>query len=340
VNDIDGQIEALKAATIMIVDDEPTTIDVLEVFLQSEGYTKFVTTSDSRRALVMLTEERPDILLLNLMMPNVDGLEILSSIRNDEALKHIPVIILTSSTDAETKLMVLELGATDFLGKPVDPSELALRVRNTLAARAYRERLEWVRNGEKFALRLEEKLEAMAASWEAGDFEELVSLAQWLKGAAERAGFDAFSGPAATLELLAEERKEGEIEASIQELRGLAARIAVPGRGGARPGPPVVSRLAGKDPRIRAIIEKFAVRLAERLEAMEASCEAGDFDELASQAHWLRGAAGTVGFDVFTGPAGALKLLAKQRKKGEIETSIRELRDLAERIVVSSDYDT
>ncbi len=67
-------------------------------------------------------------------MPNLGGLEILSMIRNDQALQHIPVIILTSSTEEETKLEALELGATEFLGKPVDPSELALRLRNTLAS--------------------------------------------------------------------------------------------------------------------------------------------------------------------------------------------------------------
>ena len=75
--------------------------------------------------------------------------------------------------------------------------------------------------------RLEEKLEAMQASWEARDFEELAKLAHWLKGSAGMVGFDAFGEPAATLELLAKERKESEIEASILELRRLADRIVV-----------------------------------------------------------------------------------------------------------------
>ncbi len=139
--DIDAQLEALKAATVMMVDDEPTTIDVLEAFLEGEGYSQFVTTSDSRQALELVETERPDILLLDLMMPHVDGLEILSSIRNHAEHAHLPVIILTSSTDASLKLEALELGATDFLAKPVDPSELALRMRNTLAAKAHRDRL-------------------------------------------------------------------------------------------------------------------------------------------------------------------------------------------------------
>ena len=68
-------------------------------------------------------------------MPDVSGFEILAAMREDEALKYVPVIMLTSAVDAETKLEALELGATDFLGKPVDPSELALRLRNTLRAK-------------------------------------------------------------------------------------------------------------------------------------------------------------------------------------------------------------
>ena len=97
-------------------------------------------------------------------------------------------------------------------------------------------------------------------------------------------------------------------------------------------GPPIVSRLASH-PRLRATIAKFVPRLHEKLEAIEASWEAGDFQELASLAHWLKGSAGTVGFDVFSGPAAALELAAKERKESELEPLIQELRGLAERVV-------
>jgi diguanylate cyclase (GGDEF)-like protein len=125
----------------MMVDDEPTTLDVLEMFLEGEGYRNLVRSSESPRALALLAEHCPDVLLLDLMMPEVGGLEILQAMRDDEALRRIPVIILTSATDAATKLRALEFGATDFLAKPVDSSELALRLRNTLAAKAYQDRL-------------------------------------------------------------------------------------------------------------------------------------------------------------------------------------------------------
>jgi diguanylate cyclase (GGDEF)-like protein len=130
-----------RSSTIMMVDDEPTTIDVIEMFLQAEGYDHFVAVTDSRLALDAVAREQPDVILLDLMMPHVGGLEILGALREDEALQQIPVIILTSSTEPEVKLQALELGANDLLAKPVERSELALRVRNTLAAKAYQDRL-------------------------------------------------------------------------------------------------------------------------------------------------------------------------------------------------------
>lgn len=131
----------LRKATIMMIDDEPITIEVLMEFLEEAGYHNFVSTSDPRDALSLIETERPDVILLDLMMPHVSGFDILNVMRADKKTRHIPVIVLTSSTDAETKLKALELGATDFLAKPVDSSELILRLRNTLAAKAYQDQL-------------------------------------------------------------------------------------------------------------------------------------------------------------------------------------------------------
>ncbi|MCZ6829307.1 MAG: EAL domain-containing protein [Gammaproteobacteria bacterium] len=133
--------EQLLRATIMMVDDEPLMLEVLELYLSEEGYWNFVSVSQSTEAMAVLQREIPDIVFLDLVMPEVDGFDILREIRADEATKHLPVIILTSSNDAATKLKALELGATDFLGKPIDSSELALRLRNTLTVKAYQDQL-------------------------------------------------------------------------------------------------------------------------------------------------------------------------------------------------------
>ncbi len=131
----------LQHASIMIVDDEEITLEVLQTFLEEAGYNKFALVVDSTTAMAELRKHRPDVLLLDVVMPEVSGFDILTELRLQPIFLHLPVIILTSSTDAETKLRALDLGATDFLSKPVDPSELALRVRNTLAAKAYQDQL-------------------------------------------------------------------------------------------------------------------------------------------------------------------------------------------------------
>lgn len=132
--------EMVGHAKVMMVDDEPILIELVRAFLDDAGYQSFVGVSDPQTAIATLSDERPDVLLLDLMMPNVTGFDILETVRTSAELRHLPVIVMTSASDADTKLRVLELGATDFLEKPVDPSELVLRLRNTLAFKAHRDR--------------------------------------------------------------------------------------------------------------------------------------------------------------------------------------------------------
>lgn len=139
----DGAIEALYESTVMMVDDDPFTLDVIREFLGDAGYRNIIAISDPHEALRKIQEVRPDIVMLDLMMPEVTGFDILRGMRADEDLRYTPVIMLTAASDADTKLQALELGAADFLAKPVDPSELTLRLRNTLAFKAYRNRLEY-----------------------------------------------------------------------------------------------------------------------------------------------------------------------------------------------------
>ncbi len=138
---LEGFEQTLSDSTIMMVDDEPINNAVVQIYLEEEGYYKFVNVDDSRLAMSVLEDARPDLLLLDLMMPEVSGFEILEQIRAHPKHQHLPVIILTASTDTENKLKALSLGATDFLAKPLDKSELGLRVRNTLGAKAYQDQL-------------------------------------------------------------------------------------------------------------------------------------------------------------------------------------------------------
>jgi len=126
---------------VMMVDDEEFVIELIQAFLESAGYKRFISTSDSPKAIDLMQRERPQVVLLDINMPEMNGFQILEAMRSDPALQHIPAIVLTSADDPETKLKALGLGASDFLRKPVDSSELVLRLRNTLAAKAYQDYL-------------------------------------------------------------------------------------------------------------------------------------------------------------------------------------------------------
>jgi putative two-component system response regulator len=127
---------------IMIVDDESILIRVVRKYLQEAGYDGVFGTTDPTETMTLIERERPDVLLLDIMMQQLSGLDVLRLVRRDKRLKHMPVLILTASSDAATKVKALELGATDFLIKPVDASELVARVRNALVVKAYQDHLE------------------------------------------------------------------------------------------------------------------------------------------------------------------------------------------------------
>ncbi|MFN9537645.1 MAG: HD domain-containing phosphohydrolase [Planctomycetota bacterium] len=125
-------IERIKQSKIMIIDDEQLVIKVVRRFLQSEGYENFVTLTHSSGAVERIEQEQPDVVLLDVMMPEVSGLDILRERQRVPSLQLTPFIILSGSQDLEVKQEALEHGATDFLGKPVEKIELSLRIKNSL----------------------------------------------------------------------------------------------------------------------------------------------------------------------------------------------------------------
>lgn len=132
-----GEDLQTRKAGIMIIDDESYNVLVVRKFLQHAGYENFVTTTESPQAIDLMKRDLPDVVLLDIMMPEVSGIDILRVMKITPELSTIPVIILTASPDPVLKTQALELGATDFLAKPVDPSELVLRVKNVLAAKTH-----------------------------------------------------------------------------------------------------------------------------------------------------------------------------------------------------------
>ena len=121
-----------KSAKVMIIDDEPLNIEVIQSHLEEVGVHNFVTTDRPQDALQMMRDSRPEVLLLDVRMPRVSGFDILHLMMLDPVLNSIPTIIVTATTDPTDKYKALNLGAYDFLTKPVEPSDLIPRVRNAL----------------------------------------------------------------------------------------------------------------------------------------------------------------------------------------------------------------
>ena len=128
--------DAVRKAKIMIIDDEQLVIKVVKRYLTAEGYINFVTVNDSRQAVKRIWEEQPDVILSDINMPHVSGLDILRVRQRSQELSSIPVLILSASSEQDVMREALELGATDFLAKPVDPCSLSLRVQNTLIVKS------------------------------------------------------------------------------------------------------------------------------------------------------------------------------------------------------------
>ena len=129
--------EELKTAKIMIVDDEEVNVLTVRHHLKQGGFEQFITTTNASEAVELLRREQPGVLLLDIHMPEVSGLDILRIMSLDKDLQTIPVVVLTASSDPSTKSRALYMGAFDFLTKPVDPHDLTPRVRNALVVKAH-----------------------------------------------------------------------------------------------------------------------------------------------------------------------------------------------------------
>src|SRR5580765_345007 len=123
-------------ARILIVDDERHNRQLLEVMLAPEGF-HLLTAASGEEALALVAQHPPDLILLDIMMPGMDGYQVAGTLKANVATKNIPIIVITSLDDRNARMLGLTAGAEDFLSKPVDRAELCMRVRNLLRLKAY-----------------------------------------------------------------------------------------------------------------------------------------------------------------------------------------------------------
>jgi len=129
-----------RKSKILIVDDAIDTVELLRKRFHSEGYDTSEA-YDGEEALKRVDEYNPDLIVLDVMMPKIDGYEVCRRLKNDENKKYIPILMLTAKGGVESKVKGLEIGADDYLAKPFDYKELSARVKSLLTIKASREKL-------------------------------------------------------------------------------------------------------------------------------------------------------------------------------------------------------
>jgi two-component system alkaline phosphatase synthesis response regulator PhoP len=117
--------------TVLVVDDEPAIVQIARDYLDRAGF-RVITAGDGAAAVRMARAERPSLLVLDLMLPGMDGLDVTRALRQDPATRKLPIIMLTARVEEADRLVGLELGADDYITKPFSPRELVARVRAVL----------------------------------------------------------------------------------------------------------------------------------------------------------------------------------------------------------------
>ncbi len=133
MSELDTQI---RQSRILVVDDESFNLSLVARFLKSEGYENVETLSDSTQAIALHLEKDFDLILLDIHMPVMDGFEVMQALRDLPRADYLPILVFTGDQDHETRIKALQLGAKDFLTKPLTKSEASSRIRNMLEVRA------------------------------------------------------------------------------------------------------------------------------------------------------------------------------------------------------------
>ena len=163
---------------ILIVDDEKDIVKMLDYNLKKEGF-RTLSASDGEDALDMAIRERPALIILDLMLPGMDGLEVCKTLRKESKTTHIPIIMLTARTQETDKIVGLELGADDYVTKPFSPRELIARVKAILRRSQEKENMPEILKIEDLTIdfaKIEVRIKGKPAELTAKEFELLRTL--------------------------------------------------------------------------------------------------------------------------------------------------------------------
>lgn len=130
-----------EECTILIVDDEPGVIEIISFFLENQGY-QIITAEDGRQALDRVRKDKPDVVITDVNMPEIDGIEVCQRLKRSKSTRYLPVILVTAKGDTETRIRAKDAGADDFLDKPINELELSTRIRSLLRSKLLYEQVE------------------------------------------------------------------------------------------------------------------------------------------------------------------------------------------------------
>ena len=125
--------QMMLLSRIMIIDDEPLNIKIARKYLQIAGYSNFITTTDAANAMKSIRAEEPDVILLDVMMPNLDGLSACAAIRSQPETAAIPIIMVTTRGEERSIETAFRNGCTDYVTKPINGLELLAKLQNIFA---------------------------------------------------------------------------------------------------------------------------------------------------------------------------------------------------------------
>src|SRR4051812_25729330 len=130
-----------EVGTVLAVDDTPQNLELVEAILTAEGF-EVRLAADGQAALEAVAASPPDCIVLDVMMPRVDGFTVCQRLKADRRTRTIPILLLTALSEVDDKVMGLEVGADDFLNKPVDQQELVARVRSLVKIKRLHDELD------------------------------------------------------------------------------------------------------------------------------------------------------------------------------------------------------
>ena len=121
-------MDTKREGTVLVVDDDKHAIEILYRLLQREGF-EVLRAQSGKEALAVVAAQDVDVILLDVMMPEMDGFEVCTALRHEERTRDIPVLLLTAKDDTETRVLGMKLGVSEFLTKPINKRDLFARVR-------------------------------------------------------------------------------------------------------------------------------------------------------------------------------------------------------------------